>query len=247
MSGSIKTAATALAIILLSVTASFGSEEPYRNECHSIKKITASDLNLEYNHRNEAFEEGDEIEAVLTAPSGGKATLKAGNDPLFETDMYEYEKGKYKGTYKIKYGDRLKNGILKASYESLSGSAEASAPNPITVSAYFFKVRIISPENDSKTDLYFDIQGRTRPNVKVFIAPAASIGGMNPFASSSKSSLGSVPGAIETASDDKGYFKVHYGFPIKVPIVNMKFKFYVSAMDGDGKRSLPASFTVTMK
>ncbi len=247
MKATIHTAAVIAILVLMAALPAAGGESAERLTMRAKHEITVNEdeLRLEYNSKGEAFEEGDEIEAVLKAPSGGKAELLAGDD--IRAEMTDTGENEYRCTYRIRHGDRLNKGTLSARLDYAGRSYKTSAAEPITISAYFFKVRIIAPENDSETDLYFDIIGRTRPNVTVFVVPAASIGGMNPFESSTKSSLGSIPGAIETRSDEKGYFKLHYGFPIKIPVITTKFKFYVNAMDDEGKRSLTTSFTTTMK
>ena len=215
----------------------------------NIEEKLSDKISVKFNFQKEPFEEGDEIDVLLSAPPGGTASFFIKDSDVKGT-MTEYDNGHYRGAYKIKYGDKVKDGKLAVLYRDKAGKeSELEALESVNISAYFFKVKILSPENDSKVDLYFDIIGRTRPNAKVFITPAVSIGGVgNLFSSSSsKSSLGSVPGAIETEADEKGFFKVHYGFPIKVPLVNIKHRFYVNAIDSDGTRSLTTSFSVEMK
>jgi len=114
-----------------------------------------------------------------------------------------------------------------------------ACPALVSIKAIFFKVKILSPAPDALVDNYFDIVGRTRPNSKVSIAPTMNFhGGI--WTTSPQNS-----GAIEVMSDDKGFFKVHFGFPIKVS--GMNYTFYVTAIDEDENRAFPMTFHVKLK
>lgn len=217
----------------------------FSSSVYSQENIQPKDNNEEYNltfNKQEApFEEGDTIEVELKAPSHCKVIMKI-ERTIIEENMTETSDGIYKISYPIKQGDNTKNAhiiaICKFSDET---EKEIISEDVLSISAFFFKVRIISPENDSKVDQYFDIIGRTKPNCKVFISPSPKIGGVTPF--TTDNSLG----AIETKSDEKGYFKVHCGFPIKVPIIKLKYRYEINAIDNEGKRSLPTLLNVEFK
>lgn len=217
----------------------------FSSSVYSQENIQPKDNNEEYNltfNKQEApFEEGDTIEVELKAPSHCKVIMKI-ERTIIEENMTETSDGIYKISYPIKQGDNTKNAhiiaICKFSDET---EKEIISEDVLSISAFFFKIRLISPENDSKVDQYFDIIGRTKPNCKVFITPSPKIGGVTPF--TADNSLG----AIETKSDEKGYFKVHCGFPIKVPIIKLKYRYEINAIDNEGKRSLPTLLNVEFK
>ncbi len=196
----------------------------------------------------EKLEEGDVLEVTLKASPYGKAKFSI-NPIITDINMTETSPGVYNGKYEIRHGDNIKNGILTSDIVYPNGEAgHFVSSKKLNISAYFFKVKIISPQQDEEVDLYFDIEGRTRPNSAVYIVPQTGIGGWgNLFTSPTKSSLGSVPGAIELAADSKGYFKIHYGFPIKVPLMSMKYKFFITATDSEGNKSMTTILSVQVR
>lgn len=217
----------------------------FSSSVYSQENIQPKDNNAEYNltfNKQEApFEEGDTIEVELKAPANCKVIMKIEKSEI-EENMTEVSKGIYKLSYPIKQGDNVKNShIIAVCKYPDETEKEIISEDVLSISAFFFKVRIISPENDSKVDQYFDIIGRTKPNCKVFISPSPKFGGVTPF--TTDNSLG----AIETKSDEKGYFKVHCGFPIKVPIIKLKYRYEINAVDNEGKRSLPTLLNIEFK
>lgn len=196
---------------------------------------------------SDVFDEGDTVEVTLKSRPNGSAWFYI-QDIAEDIPMKEVSSGIYKGTYNVKYGDNIKNAVISAKAEYYDTRQDFVSSQKITISTYFFKVKILSPKQDEEVDLYFDIVGKTRPNTLVNISPQTSIGGSgNIFSPNSRSSLGSVPGAIEITSDEKGFFKVRYGFPIKIPIISVQYKFFVTAIDKEGRRSLPSSLSVKVK
>jgi len=151
----------------------------------------------------------------------------------------------------ISYNDGAKTNSLKWNFTLEKDGERDQAPLSTTrkeLSSYFFKVKILSPKEDEEVGLYFDIIGITKPNILVNIVPQPNLGGWErSFTQTTKSSLGANPGAIEVTSDEEGYFKIRFGFPIKIPIISVSYKFIVTAIDENGYRSLPAIFTVKVK
>ncbi len=227
--------------IILILTITIISNSILYAEENIIQNQNDENYNITFNKQETPFEEGDTIEVEVKAPSHCKVIMKI-ERTIIEENMTETSDGIYKISYPIKQGDNTKNAhiiaICKFSDET---EKEIISEDVLSISAFFFKVRIISPENDSKVDQYFDIIGRTKPNCKVFISPSPKIGGVTPF--TTDNSLG----AIETKSDEKGYFKVHCGFPIKVPIIKLKYRYEINAIDNEGKRSLPTLLNVEFK
>ena len=195
---------------------------------------------------SDVFEEGDTVEVTLKAPSKAIASFSIRDVAEYIT-MKEISSGIYKGTYVVKYGDNIKEAVITARAEYYEQVLDFVCSKKISISTYFFKVKILEPAQDEEVDLYFDIVGKTRPNTLVNIVPQPVIGGQGLFSQTSNSALGSVPGAIELTSDEKGYFKIHYGFPIKVPLLSIQYKFFITAIDKDGRRSLPSTLSVKVK
>lgn len=207
----------------------------------NIQQNNQEDYKITFNKQEAPFEEGDKIEVELKGPAHCKVIMKIEKSEI-EENMTEVSDGIYKLSYPIKQGDNVKNShIIAACTLPDETEKEIISEDVLSISAYFFKIRIISPENDSKVDQYFDIIGRTRPNSKVFISPSPKIGGVTPF--SADNSLG----AIEAKADEKGYFKVHCGFPIKVPIIKLKYRYSINAIDDNGNRSLTTLLNVEFK
>jgi hypothetical protein len=187
----------------------------------------------------EALEEGDILEVELNTSPGGKATFDIGAFKK-HIEMKEISPGIYKGSYVVQRFDNAKDQEIIANLVLSKGETRVfTCPSRVSIKAIFFKVKILSPTPDATVDNYFDIIGRTRPNTKVSIAPTLNfhggIGTTNPQNS----------GAIEVMSDEKGFFKVHFGFPIKVS--GMNYTFYVTAVDDEENRSFPMTFHVKVK
>lgn len=185
------------------------------------------------------LEEGDVLEVELRTSPGGKATFDVGAFKK-RIAMEEASPGIYKGSYTVQRFDNAKNQEIIANFVSAQGETRVfTCPSKVSLHAIFFKVKILSPAPDATVDNYFDIIGRTRPNTKVSIAPTLNfhggIGTTNPQNS----------GAIEVMSDEKGFFKVHFGFPIKVS--GMNYTFYVTAVDDEENRAFPMTFHVKVK
>ena len=213
----------------------------YSQETIQTNTNTNEEYKITFNKQQEPFEEGDKIEVELKAPKNCKVIMKIEKSEI-EENIPEISDGIYKLSYPIKQGDNVKNShIIAVCTLPDETEKEVISEDVLSISAFFFKIRLISPENDSKVDQYFDIVGRTRPNSKVFITPSPKIGGVTPF--TTDNSLG----AIETKADNKGYFKVHCGFPIKVPIIKLKYRYSINAVDENGNRSLTTLLNVEFK
>ena len=222
-----------LFILVIFLTSSAYSEE---NNSQNLEEYK-----ITFNRQDEPFEEGDKLEVEIKAPAHCKVIMKIEKSEI-EENIPEVSDGIYKLSYPIKQGDNVKNShIIAVCTLPDETEKEIISEDVLSISAYFFKIRIISPENDSKVDQYFDIIGRTRPNSKVYITPSPKIGGVTPF--SADNSLG----AIEAKADEKGYFKVHCGFPIKVPIIKLKYRYSINAVDNNGNRSLTTLLNVEFK
>lgn len=236
----LKTSFILFILILLSNSIVYSQENILQNN-ETTKETTDKEYILTFNKQEEPFEEGDKIEVELKAPKHCKVIMKIEKSEI-EENMTEVSDGFYKLSYPIKQGDNVKNShIIAVCTLPDETEKEIISEDLLSISAFFFKIRLISPENDSKVDQYFDIIGRTKPNCKVFITPSPKIGGVTPF--TADNSLG----AIETKSDEKGYFKVHCGFPIKVPIIKLKYRYSINAVDDEGKRSLTTLLNVEFK
>jgi hypothetical protein len=186
------------------------------------------------------LQESDVLTVTLKGPAGGRARFDIGT---FKTGlpMEEISPGIYEGKYEVQKNDSAKEQDILVRLQAKDGDAHNYiSESKVTIAAYFFKVRILSPKPDSEVDSYFDIVGRTRPHSKVSIAPnMVFTGGMG-----TNTSPGGL-GAIEVMADEKGNFKVHYGFPIKVH--GMNYRFVVTAWDADDNKSFPVSFFVKVK
>lgn len=155
--------------------------------------------------------------------------------------MHEFSSGHYEARYRVRTGDFVENAILTAVITMPNGKIQRiSAEKRISVDAKFFTVKILEPKNFSQTDIYCTIKGKTRPNSVVMITPSNSIIGM-------PSSKTGVPGAVTVDADEDGFFSLRYGFPIKVPLIKMQYKFYISAVDSENNRSLTTVLTVYVK
>ncbi|MDQ7826469.1 MAG: hypothetical protein RDV48_26945 [Candidatus Eremiobacteraeota bacterium] len=217
-----------------------GEGDPLRYEwSFTIKTKETVKSGLTHNAADTLFE-GDMLEVSLKAEPGGKASFSIGSLKQ-GIAMEEESTGLYKGKYRVSRDDTLKNEKITARFTSREGSAtDYEAEKPVKIAGYFFKVRIMKPLNDSKVDSYFDIEGKTRPGAKVSIAPQT--GFMGSFGTNVPSG---AQGAIEVMADENGFFKLHYGFPIKLP--GTQHRFIVSAWDKDGNRSIPYVFSVKVK
>ncbi len=116
----------------------------------------------------------------------------------------------------------------------------AQTDNDIETTLY--TIKIISPKEDEKVDLYFDLVGQARPNSTIDIVPLSGIGGTGTIPSSSDTT-----GAITIKADENGFFKLNYGFPFKIPFFKMQYKLRVSAVDEQGNKSLPKIVVVQVK
>ncbi len=185
------------------------------------------------------LEEGDTLEVELDASPGGKATFDIGTLKK-HIALKETSPGIYKGSYSVQRFDNARDQEVTATLVPAHGETRIfTCPSKVSIQAIFFKVKILSPAPDASVDSYFDIIGRTRPRTKVSIAPT-----MN-FTGGIGTTTPQNAGAIEVMSDEKGFFKVHFGFPIKVS--GMNYTFYVTAIDDEGNRAFPMTFHVRVK
>lgn len=204
----------------------------------TVRNVSDPKGELTHNATNGALQEGEILEVELKSKPGGSARFDIGN---WKEDMAMREEspGVYKGSYKVERMNSAKDQIVSASLRLPGGETlHFESPRRVTISAYFFKVKILSPANDSEVANYFDIIGRTRPGSRVSLAPQLHFTG----------GIGANPGgmgAIEVMADEKGNFKIHYGMPIKIP--GMQLNFMVTARDTEGNISLPVSFSVKIK
>lgn len=189
----------------------------------------------------EPLQEGDAFEVKLVSEPGGKAVFNIGSWKK-DISMKETSPGVYEGKYIVERYDNVKDQPITAAVSIKSkGLLQYESDKRISISAYFFKVKIISPKSDTKVEPYFDIIGRTRPKALVSVAPNTGFsGGIGADTGGS-----STQGAIEVMADEKGYFTIHYGFPIKLP--GMKHRFFVIATDNEGNKSFPITFSVQVK
>ncbi|MCL5035529.1 MAG: hypothetical protein M1269_00290 [Chloroflexi bacterium] len=197
----------------------------------------------------------DILEVVMDAPPGGRADFSFG-DLLEKFPMSEIKPGIYKGAYKIPFGEMKSNARLTGYYTSPSGKIDMlESEQPLNIQALFFKVHITSPRSGTEVNNYFSIEGKTRPNSRVYVIPSASIQGLDTGTSGSGGGSGRRPGGgsststnmgtITADADKNGDFKVFYGFPLRIK--GMKFNFTIYADDPDGNRSLYDTFWVRVK
>jgi hypothetical protein len=216
-----------------------GKERTLDHEWSFVIKPRESISGVVTHDARDKLQENDILTVEMKGPAGGKALFDIGT---FKTGlpMEEVSPGIYQGRYEVQKNDNARDQDILVKLIAKDGEAHYISQTRVTLAAYFFKVRILSPKPDSEVDNYFDIIGRTRPHSKVSIAPnMVFTGGMG--ANTSPGGLG----AIEVMADEKGNFKVHYGFPIKVH--GMNYRFVVTAWDADDNKSFPMSFYVKVK
>jgi hypothetical protein len=178
--------------------------------------------------------EYDEVTVEMVGQPGGEAWFQI--EGLGDrVPMPEVEEGVYRGTYTVKPGDYKLAARVVAYLRLGRRISEMAAEKPVTLFGNIFKVRILSPRNNSTVPLSFDIKGRTRPGSRLSIVP--KIGFQEGMAPPTRSDTSGTVGAIEALADEQGYFTVHYGIPLKLP--NMHLILTVTAVDPRGERSAP--------
>lgn len=193
----------------------------------------------------EAFEQGDVLKVKLEARTGGRAYF-AIEPLLYRKEMRETSPGVYEGEYEVQEGDNLRQGVLTAQVVYSDGRFEDyRCAQKVDLAAYLFRVHIKTPEPDSEVGQYFDITGVTRPNSRISLVPRMTVAGssLNSYIAGAAASVNQ--GAIEVMADEEGNFSVHFGFPLRLP--GTLHRFTVTAIDPNGLRSIPYSFSVKVK
>lgn len=181
----------------------------------------------------ETLGEFEELTVTMIAAPSLAATYALG-DKDTEHPMMEISPGLYAGTYLVRPGDYYLDESVTGLLHVQSRVEKKIAERPVTLFGHLFKVSIISPKSGSQVPTNFLLKGRTRPGSKISIVPKLSFQG-NTRAPNTQSSRGG--GNFETTADEKGYFEVTYGVPMKLP--NLSVVLSVFAVTPDGERSVP--------
>ena len=184
--------------------------------------------------------EGEEVRITIKGIAGGKAFFSVGR-VSGEIPMKETSPGVYQGSYKVALGDYQLNAPLTVRLISPSGEEEHLVSDRLlNIFGSFFYVEILSPKEGEQVSNYFDIKGKTRPLCDIKIAPSVSYPGLD-TGSSNLQKLN----VITTKANEKGFFNVHFGFPLHIP--GLRLKFNIRATDPEGRKSLPTRFEVKVK
>lgn len=160
--------------------------------------------------------------------------------------LIEKEPGIYKGKYKVSLGDFLEKGRVKAVLIDDSGKRHVGfSKKPLTVDARFFKAKIIYPEPESVLGNSFEVRGRTAANTRVEVYGKLFFELSRGVDVVGKGSALGKPIAMNTFSDEKGYFKTRAIVP--TPFINLRAKITVWGIDDEGNRSIYDQVTVYLK
>ncbi len=197
-------------------------------------EVLASQLIQSVTHSaTESLGEFEELTVTMIGAPSLAATYTLGERDA-EYPMMEISPGLYLGTYLVRPGDYYLDEPVTGLLHVRSRVEKKSAEQVVTLFGHLFKVTIISPESGSQVPTNFLLKGRTRPGSKISIVPKLSFQG-NTRAPNTRSSKGG--GNFETTADDKGFFEVTYGVPMKLP--NLAVVLSVFAVAPDGERSVP--------
>ena len=189
------------------------------------------------------LQEYDELKVTMKAESGGEAYFTVGSigrrQPLTET-----KDGVYEGTFTVEPGDYAMGAKVKGFYRLGPRQETIEAEDKVIVFGHLFRVKIYEPVDGSEVPTQFQIKGRTRPNSKVTLVPqvgfnnnmdAPNSSNANNPRTSAQAASGS--GSIEVEADDKGYFVLDYGVPLRLPNLNVVMSIF--AVEPGGERSVP--------
>ena len=150
--------------------------------------------------------------------------------------MKEVEPGVYKGTYQVKLNDHATRAPVICKLEMDDGSYyRMKAKETVDIEARFFKIKILTPQNETYVKQSFKLIGRTKPNTIVKVATGFTFG----------SSIPKPRGGITIEVDENGRFEETLGFPISMS--NMKMLVKAHAIDRKGNESMPVTITVYLK
>jgi len=181
---------------------------------------------------------GERIKVRMKGKSGGRAYFRIG-DVVVRAPMKEISKGIYTGAYIVKnYDYAAEEPVVVYLKMPEGGSHKLAAKRPVTIFAQLFRVKILSPKNNERVPRKFEIIGRTQPNVEVMMSITISYKAMGNLLKAS----GPTTGGIKTMSNDRGYFKKEFGFPISVN--NLKAVITVFARKKNSVKSMTDEVTV---
>lgn len=176
---------------------------------------------------------------VISVTVNGKSGCRASFDIshlIKGIELKEVTPGFYRGSYQVKEGDHLKDGKIIVRLMAPDGTVSVSEIKaPATISASFFRVRIISPKNGDYVGQTFIVEGHTTPDVLVNISSRL---GFNFTREEGISNSGPTAGGYRVRSGPDGKFSQKIGFP-PIVINGMKMLVYVQATDKKGDRSIP--------
>lgn len=195
---------------------------------------------VEHNAKSELMEK-ETLEVTLKGLQGCKATFDIG-DFKRNMPMKEVEPGVYKGMYEVKNNDRVSSAPVICKLVTDDGAFyRMKAKDTVSIEARFFKLKIISPANESYVSQNFKLRGRTKPNTIVKIATGIALN----ISGDSMSAPARPTGGITAEVDENGYFEEDLGFAIAMQ--GMKMVITAHAIDKKGNESMPISITVYLK
>ncbi|MBI3925017.1 MAG: hypothetical protein HY319_05710 [Armatimonadetes bacterium] len=206
-------------------------EVQFRFQVQPTARIQA----VTHNGSVQELSEYDELEVTMRAESGGEAWFEV---PGFKEGlpMLEVEEGLYKGKYLVQPGDYKLGGPVVGHLRLGPHLEQLASREPVKIFGHIFRVKILEPANGSQVPLQFTIKGRTRPNARITVVP--KIGFDASMRAPSTGNLeGGEGGAIDGKADEKGFFSIDYGVPLKLP--NIRVVMAVFAVTEDGERSAP--------
>ena len=195
---------------------------------------------VEHNAKGELMEK-EVLEVTLKGSEGCKVTFDIG-DFKRNMPMKEVEPGVYKGVYEVKNNDQASMAPVICKLVTGDGAFyRMKAKNTVSIEARFFKLKIISPANESFVGQNFKLKGRTKPNtlVKISTGIAFNISG------DAMSAPAKPRGGITAEVDENGCFEEDLGFAIAMQ--GMKMVINAHAIDKKGNESMPISLTVYLK
>lgn len=147
--------------------------------------------------------------------------------------MIEDLPGKYEGRYTVKLSDNKLKSHLTVHMKQGAREYSRTLDKTVAICGSMFAIIIDEPKSNQVVPLQFKIKGHTRPNATIYMQPRIGMGGVTaPTNDRGAASLGTIP----CEADDKGYFEMDYGFPIKLPSMQASLTF--TGVDREGNEAM---------
>lgn len=186
--------------------------------------------------------EYDTLKVEMRGEAGGRAWFEIPG-LVEKVPMDEVENGLYRGVYQVQPGDYRMGARVVAFLRLGPEVYRRSVDPPVNLFGHLFRVTIFEPENGSQVPLRFDIRGRTRPGSRVVVVPRLGFGEGTaaPDTRDSESAAGSFQGQ----ADERGFFTIAYGVPLKLPDLHVALTIF--AVDPEGNRSAPTTLHLAFR